>query len=214
MVNFRFIPNILITRPMAYVARYLLKKPIAIPDGDRRNKDTIYFPKALAEKGQTILDRKLTFSDVFESTPHISPNARGLIGLNALNCVGCRACERICPNKCIEMVEVDEVPPHWVEKQKTREKPRPLLHPQIFIGRCLYCGFCVESCKYDALHHTAGFDAATSVKEDLHHSYRDLYQIYQLYCPEEYTKQWKEYEEKWGNYGEEEKNNQESTVES
>ena len=214
MVNFRYIPNLLITRPLAYVARYLLTKPVAIPDGDRRNKDTIYFPKSLAEKDQTVLDRDLSFSDVFESTPHISPNARGLIGLNALNCVGCKACERICPNKCIEMVEVDDVPPHWVEKQKGREKPRPLLHPQIFIGRCLYCGFCVESCRYDALYHTAGFDAATSVKEDLHHSYRDLYQVYQLYYPKEYAKQWKEYEEKWGNYGEEKDENQESAKES
>ena len=189
---------------MAYVARYLFTKPITIADGDRRNKDTVYFPESLANKNQTILDRDLTLTDVFESTPHITPNARGLIGLNALNCVGCRACERICPNKCIEMVEVDEVPPHWHEKQKTREKPRPLLHPQIFIGRCSYCGFCVEACNYDALHHTAGFDAASSVKEDLHHSYRTLYKIYQLYYPDEYEKQWKEYEEKYANYGKEE----------
>ena len=204
----------MITRPMAFVARNILKKPVTIPDGDRRNKDTVYFPKALAEKGQTVLDRDLTLTDVFESTPHISPNARGLIGLNALNCVGCQACARICPNKCIEMVEVDEVPPHWAEKQKSREKPRPLLHPQIFIGRCLYCGFCVEACNYDALIHTPGFDAATSVKEDLHHSYRELYKIYQLYYPDEYKRQWKEYEEKYTNYGNEESNNQEPTTES
>jgi formate hydrogenlyase subunit 6/NADH:ubiquinone oxidoreductase subunit I len=197
-MNFKLIPNILITRPLAYVGRLLFKKPITIPDGDRRNKDTIYYPKSLAKKNQTILDCDLTLSDVFKHTPHITPNARGLIGLNALNCTGCQACFRVCPNKCIEMVEVKPLPPHWVEKYKDKEKIRPLLHPQIFIGRCLYCGFCVESCKFDALYHTPGFDAATISKENLHHSYRELYKIYQLYYPQEYEKQWKEYEIKYG----------------
>ncbi|MHA1974752.1 MAG: 4Fe-4S binding protein [Candidatus Hodarchaeales archaeon] len=202
-MNFRLIPNILITRPLAYVGRLLFKKPITIPDGDRRNKDTVYFPKELAKKGQTILDRDLTLSDVYKHTPHITPNARGLIALNALNCIGCQACYRVCPNKCIEMVEVDPAPPHWVEKQKGKEKPKPLLHPQIFIGRCSYCGFCVEACRFDALYHTPGFDAATSNKEDLYHTYRELYKIYQLYYPEEYDKQWREYEQKYGSKPEE-----------
>jgi formate hydrogenlyase subunit 6/NADH:ubiquinone oxidoreductase subunit I len=198
MVNFRLIPNFLITRPLAYVGRLLLKKPIAIPDGDRRNKDTIYFAESLAEKGETILDRDLTFSEVFEATPHISPNSRGLIALNAPNCTGCKACERICPNKCIEMVEITPTPPHWVEKQKEKSKPRPLLHPQIFIGRCLYCGFCVESCKFDALHHSPGFDAASTNKEELYHSYHDLFDVFKLYYPNEYKEQWSSYEEKYG----------------
>jgi len=52
------------------------------------------------------------------------------------------------------------------------------------------------------------------VKEDLHHSYRELYKIYQLYYPDEYKRQWKEYEEKYTNYGNEESNNQEPTTES
>lgn len=197
MVKFRLIPKLYILRPLAYAFRWFISKPITQPDGDRRNKDTIYFPEALADKGETILDKDLTLTDVFQHTPHISPNARGLIGLNTLNCIGCQQCYRICPNRCIEMKEVDPPPPHWVEKQKGKEKPKPLLHPEIFIGRCSYCGFCVESCRFDALFHTAGFDAATHHKEDLHYTYNDLYRIYQLYYPNEYQRSIAEYEKKY-----------------
>ncbi len=191
MVNFRYIPNLLITRPLAYIARHFMKRPITIPDGDRRNKDTIYFPEELAKQGQTILDRDFSFSDVFKHTPHISPNFRGLLALNLMNCTGCKACFRACPNQCIEMKLLDPQPPHW-------EKKRPLESPQMFIGRCMYCGLCVASCKFDALFHSAGFDGAASRKEELYHNYFDLYNVFKLYFPKEYAEQQKEYVETYG----------------
>ncbi|UCE13536.1 MAG: 4Fe-4S binding protein [Candidatus Heimdallarchaeota archaeon] len=191
MVNFRYIPNLLITRPLAYIFRHFLKRPITIPDGDRRNKDTIYFPEELAKKGETILDRDFSFSNVFKHTPHISPNYRGLLALNLMNCTGCKACFRACPNKCIEMVLLDPQPPHWTKK-------RPLESPQMFIGRCMYCGLCVDACKFDALFHSAGFDGASSRKEDLFYNYLDLYDVFKLYFPKEHETQQKEYVETHG----------------
>ncbi len=191
MVNFRYIPNLLITRPLAYIFRHFMKRPITIPDGDRRNKDTIYFPEELAKKGQTILDRDFSFSDVFKHTPHISPNYRGLLALNLMNCTGCKACFRVCPNKCIEMTLLDPQPPHWTKK-------RPLESPLMFIGRCMYCGLCVDACKFDALYHSAGFDGASSRKEDLYYNYFDLYNVYKLYFPKKYEGQQKEYIEMYG----------------
>lgn len=191
MVNFRYVPNLLITRPLAYIFRHFMKRPMTIPDGDRRNKDTIYFPEELAKKGQTILDMDFSFSDVFEHTPHISPNYRGLLALNLMKCTGCKACFRACPNKCIEMVLLDPQPPHWTKK-------RPLESPQMFIGRCMYCGLCVDACNFDALVHSAGFDGASSRKEDLHYNYIDLYDVYKLYFPKEHEEQQKEYIEAHG----------------
>lgn len=192
MVNFRYIPNLLITRPLAYISRHIFfKRPITIPDGDRRNKDTIYFPEELAKKGETVLDRDFSFSDVFKHTPHISPNFRGLLALNLMNCTGCKACLRACPNKCIEMILVDPQPPHW-------EKKRPLETPQMFLGRCMYCGLCVDACRFDALFHSAGFDAASSNKEDLHHTYNDLFDTFKLYFPVDHENLKNEYVEKYG----------------
>ncbi|MHA2170289.1 MAG: 4Fe-4S dicluster domain-containing protein [Candidatus Hodarchaeales archaeon] len=193
MARFRLIPSFLITRPMAYVGKIFAKKPFTMPDGDRRNKDTVYFPEELAKKGQTILDRDLSLSDVFTHTPHLTPNARGLIGMNIYNCTGCKLCARNCPNKCIEMVEADPQPPHW-------KKERLLQHPQIFVGRCMFCGICVESCRFDSLYHTPGFDGATKNKTELYHDYHKLFKIYQLYYPEKYKQHKKEYEEEYGSF--------------
>ena len=71
MAKFKLIPSFLITRPLAYVGKIFFKKPFTIPDGDRKNENTIYFPEKLAEKGQTILDRDLSLSDVLKHTPHL-----------------------------------------------------------------------------------------------------------------------------------------------
>ncbi len=194
MVSFRrLLAKLYIIRPLAFVGRiFFFWKPFTIPDGDRRNKDTIFFPKESAEKGMhPVLDRKLGLIDVFKHTPHLSPNYRGLLALNIMECTGCRLCERNCPNKCIEMVLADPQPLHWTKK-------KPLKHPQMYTGRCMYCGICEEVCPFDCLHHTQGFDAAATKNEDLHHDYRQLYDLYKLYFPKRYEKELKEYIVKHG----------------
>ncbi|MFW9779302.1 MAG: 4Fe-4S dicluster domain-containing protein [Candidatus Heimdallarchaeota archaeon] len=190
MVNFRRIPSIFVTRPLAYVGRMFLRKPITQPDGDRRNKDSIYYPKEIAKKGEALVDRDLSLP-IFKHTPHISPNFRGLLCLDIMKCTGCSACERVCPNKCIEMKTVDPQPLHW-------EKKRPLQFPMMYTGRCMYCNLCSQACPYDCLFHTPFFDAASSKNEDLYHDEHVLYQLYKDAFPERYEKELKEYIEKWG----------------
>ena len=68
----------------------------------------------------------------------------------------------------------------------------------MFIGRCMYCGLCVAACRYDALFHSAGFDGASSNKEDLHYNYNRLFDVYKLYFPLEHEKNQNEYVEKFG----------------
>ncbi|MER3501820.1 MAG: hypothetical protein IMHGJWDQ_001546 [Candidatus Fervidibacter sp.] len=76
---------------------------------------------------------------------------RGTIGLTIdrrtgkENCIGCLACERICPDHCIHIETIDEKPGH---KGK---------YPVVFIidnNLCSACGLCVEVCPVPALIHT------------------------------------------------------------
>ncbi len=57
-------------------------------------------------------------------------------------CVGCMMCETVCPANCICIV-AEEHPDPKIEK-----RPKSF---DIDLGKCVYCGFCVEACPEDAI---------------------------------------------------------------
>ncbi len=96
------------------------------------------------------LRQATTITKKWGSRP-IALRYRGTIGLTIdrrtgkENCIGCLACERICPDHCIHIEVIDDKPGH---KGK---------YPVVFIidnNLCSLCGLCVEACPTPALIHT------------------------------------------------------------
>jgi len=66
-------------------------------------------------------------------------------------CKACMLCERSCPDNAI-----------IIESEKRTDGPGRVLNKfTIDLGRCMFCGMCVEQCAFDGLHHTGDFELNT-----------------------------------------------------
>ena len=70
-----------------------------------------------------------------EERRELPTRSRGLHVYSAERCLGCGACARACPNKCIEL-----------EVSTTPEGKKQIDKFNINIGRCMFCGLCIDSC--------------------------------------------------------------------
>jgi NADH-quinone oxidoreductase chain I len=68
-----------------------------------------------------------------EQKEALPDNYRGVHKLDIKTCISCAACQRICPNQTIEMIDTETE--HGTKKM-----------PLINLERCLFCALCEEVC--------------------------------------------------------------------
>lgn len=76
-------------------------------------------------------------------------------------CTGCASCAKYCPLGIIEIV----TDPNGEAMQDGQKYGIEVF--DIDLGRCMFCGLCVEACPYDALHMGSGFEQGQYSRNNL-----------------------------------------------
>lgn len=105
-----------------------------------------------------------------QDVPHIAPLFRGRLALTVNPetgdhlCISCRQCERVCPDKCIE-----------ITSQKSAETGKlELIDFKIDHGLCMFCGLCTEVCPTLCIINTNDFELSEYSREALIYDLKKL----------------------------------------
>ncbi|MBY0359015.1 MAG: NADH-quinone oxidoreductase subunit I [Candidatus Obscuribacterales bacterium] len=98
-----------------------------------------------------------------DDMPDLPGHFRGRLAL-AVNpqtsehlCISCLQCERVCPDKCIQITS---------HKSPETNKPE-LIEFKIDHGLCMFCGLCTEVCPTSCIINTNDFEMADYTRESL-----------------------------------------------
>jgi NADH-quinone oxidoreductase subunit I len=105
--------------------------------------------------------RKPVTEDYPDEPVHFKARYRGIHVLqrdeNGLEkCVGCFLCAAACPARCIYIEAAENT-----DARRISAGERYARVYNIDYSRCIFCGYCVESCPTDAITHGHGFELAT-----------------------------------------------------
>ena len=106
--------------------------------------------------------------------------------LDSHDCVGCKACERICPSACIS-VDGDKV--EGIKKKRAT-------HFEMDFALCSLCGLCIDVCPTTTLEYSRGFDDAGYTRHWKHDLLKDFRGREEAFVAEQRAREVKEAEEK------------------
>jgi NADH-quinone oxidoreductase subunit I len=95
--------------------------------------------------------------------PDLSAHFRGRLALTVNPetgehlCISCRQCERVCPDKCIEITAHKSPETNKLE----------LIDFRIDHGLCMFCGLCTEVCPTDCIINTQDFEMSDYSRSSL-----------------------------------------------
>ena len=69
--------------------------------------------------------------------PETAQRFRGKLFFDPAKCTGCNLCSKDCPADALEIVIIDRVAKRFVARYN--------------VARCIYCGQCIQSCKFKCL---------------------------------------------------------------
>ncbi|MBT8224672.1 MAG: NADH-quinone oxidoreductase subunit I [Dactylosporangium sp.] len=126
------------------------------------------------------MTRRATTRQYPDVEPELPPRTKGVIALIEENCTVCMLCARECPDWCIY---IDSHKEEVVVPGAARARQRNVLDQfTIDFSLCMYCGICVDSCPFDALHWSPEFEYAEYDVNDLLHG-RDRLREWVLTVP-------------------------------
>ena len=129
----------------------LFRTPITIqyPEVDIRQKDL----KAFGYKGPLG-----PLPDRFRGFLHVNPEI----------CIACDLCMKACPIDCIriESTKIDKTTIQGKDGKAVNKAKHPVRF-DIHLGKCMYCGLCVEPCPTGAISFSKEFEGATSTLNTL-----------------------------------------------
>jgi NADH-quinone oxidoreductase subunit I len=114
--------------------------------------------------------REPTTKEYPDIVPELSAHFRGRLALTVNPdtgehlCISCRQCERVCPDKCIEITAHKSPDTNKLE----------LIEFKIDHGLCMFCGLCTEVCPTSCIINTNDFEMADYSRESLVYDLRRL----------------------------------------
>lgn len=100
----------------------------------------------------------------------LPPNSRGGFALDMDACTGCGLCDWVCPDECIDMVEIEG------KQTKINNVGR---YPEVDIEKCCFCGLCTEICPKNCIIMTDKHELSEYTRSDMYYDATRLSEQFQ-----------------------------------